>query len=132
MYRASAAGRRRRCDQARRYRQRRREEVRQGEITATTAPQAPRTEVIPEVAQLENSPQCEGQRPASMVEDFVGQPCLRPGCYEVFPIRAGVPQQRYCSCQCRHALRRVLDREARWRRRCHRQRRGRFGRSPPS
>ena len=31
--------------------------------------------------------------------------------------RSGVPEQRFCCQECRQALRRVLDREARWRQR---------------
>jgi hypothetical protein len=57
---------------------------------------------------------CEGQRPAEALEKI---PCARPGCYELFVPAPRSPQQRFCSCLCRQALRRVLQREARWGRR---------------
>jgi len=60
---------------------------------------------------------CEGQRPAIIPEKFAAQPCQRPGCYATFVPTPRSPQQRFCSCSCRQALRRVLDRERRWRRR---------------
>jgi hypothetical protein len=40
--------------------------------------------------------------------------CDRPGCYEAFAKTARSPAQRFCSCSCRTALRRVLVRERRW------------------
>jgi hypothetical protein len=126
-YRASEAGKQCRRQQSRRYRERRRVAARQAETPRETA-----ANVIREAAQLDGLPLREGQRPASILTDLVGQPCLRPGCYVLFPIRPDMPQQRYCSCQCRQALRRVLDREARWRKRHHRQRRWRMGPPPAS
>jgi hypothetical protein len=56
----------------------------------------------------------EGQRPAARGEE---SSCARPGCYELFVLTPRSPQQRFCSCLCRQALRRVLQREARWGRR---------------
>lgn len=44
-------------------------------------------------------------------------PCRRPGCYECFAPSARSPLKKFCSSLCRYALRRVLEREARWRRR---------------
>jgi hypothetical protein len=44
-------------------------------------------------------------------------PCHRPGCYECFAPTARSPLKKFCSPLCRQALRRVLEREARWRRR---------------
>jgi hypothetical protein len=44
-------------------------------------------------------------------------PCRRPGCYESFAFSARSPLKKFCSPLCRQALRRVLEREARWRRR---------------
>jgi hypothetical protein len=41
--------------------------------------------------------------------------CDRPGCYETFAVTRRSPMQRFCSCSCRLALRRVLLRERRWR-----------------
>ena len=53
----------------------------------------------------------EGERPADVAEAFS---CARPGCYERFiPVRHS-PRRRFCSGLCRKALRRVLQREARW------------------
>jgi hypothetical protein len=62
-------------------------------------------------------PQREGQRPARNFVKFLWRPCRRPGCYRLFPVRPRSPAQHFCSCSCRQALRRVLDREAHWRRR---------------
>jgi hypothetical protein len=93
-YRTTEQGREQRRQQGRRYRERLRERP------ATSAD--------------EESPR-EGQRPASEREDFALQPCARPGCYELFPLVHEHACQRFCSVACRLALRRVLDREARWR-----------------
>ena len=40
--------------------------------------------------------------------------CDRPGCYEP-PLKSGRNQARYCCQACRQAVRRVLDRERKWR-----------------
>ena len=93
-YRASDCGRERRRDQARRYRQRLRE--RQMASAAVELPD-------------------EGQRPASASEDSSTRRCERPGCYEHFQVQHEHSCQRFCSVACRLALRRVLDREARYR-----------------
>jgi len=93
-YRASDPGRERRRDQSRRYRQRRRE---RGTASAVVE--------VPD----------EGQRPASASEDFSTRRCERPGCYEHFLIKHEHSCRRFCSMACRLALRRVLDREARYR-----------------
>lgn len=61
----------------------------------------------------------EGQRPA---DDSKKSSCCRPGCYTCFDLAPRSPLQRFCSSLCRRALRRVLEREARWRRGCHRRR----------
>jgi hypothetical protein len=42
--------------------------------------------------------------------------CDRPGCYEP-PPKVGRNQARYCCRACRQAVRRVIDRERKWRRR---------------
>lgn len=47
-------------------------------------------------------------------------PCSRPGCYECFAQTPRSPLKKFCSHVCRRALRRVREREARWRRRCER------------
>jgi hypothetical protein len=93
-YRAGDSGRERRRDQARRYRQRLRERQ-----TASAAVDLPR----------------EGQRPATGREDFSTRRCERPGCYEHFHVKHEPSCQRFCSIACRLALRRVLDRETRYR-----------------
>jgi hypothetical protein len=43
--------------------------------------------------------------------------CIRPGCYEGFAASRRSPLKKFCSPLCRKALRRVLQRELRWRRR---------------
>ena len=55
----------------------------------------------------------EGQRAATIPGTFS---CGRPGCYELFVVTSRSPLQKYCSCGCRQAMRRVRQREARWRR----------------
>ena len=100
-YRASDQGRERRRDQSRRYRQRLHE----------------RRSTSADVAA-----QREGQRPASPSEDSLTRRCERPGCYELFPVTHEHSSQRFCSLACRLALRRVLDRESRYRARRRRKR----------
>jgi len=39
--------------------------------------------------------------------------CHRPGCYEP-PVKSGRSQARYCCSACREAVRRVVDRERKW------------------
>ena len=108
-YRASAAGRERRRAQHERYRQRRRERA----AAAASA----------DVAAVR-----EGQRPAAPGEDLVECLCARPGCYVTFWVNPARSCQRFCSLACRLALRRVLDREARYRQRRRRWRRERLTR----
>jgi hypothetical protein len=57
---------------------------------------------------------CEGERPSDAAEK---SSCARPGCYVLFTPSRRSPRQRFCSCLCRKALRRVVQREARWGRR---------------
>ena len=105
-YRASAGGRACRCEQNRRYRQRRRQRTTNAPADAVVA--------------------CEGQRPTSGGEDFCERMCDRPGCYVCFVVKHEYSCRRFCSVACRLALRRVLDREARYR---QRRRHGSGGRS---
>ena len=72
-----------------------------------------------------------GQRPAPVGEKTC---CHRPGCYVLYIVSRRSPSQRYCSCSCRQALRRVMQRERRWGRRRKRFRRLRLPRrhKPPS
>jgi hypothetical protein len=93
-FRQTEHGRERRREQARRYRQRCRERHQ---------------------ASADAEGEREGQRPASSSEDFLTRRCERPGCYEYFLIADEHSHKRYCSLACRLALRRVLDREARYR-----------------
>jgi hypothetical protein len=120
-YRASTQGKERRRAQSRRYRERLRQQV------------AARVANVPGTAPADAVPQSEGQRAAQPLANFAWRPCCRPGCYELFPVRSRSPGQRFCSCSCRQALRRVLDREAHWRRRqrCRRVRRLRPSRQRP-
>ena len=92
-YRASDQGRCRRRDQCRRWRMR----------AAQRRPAAP----------SEQGPS-EGYQEGAATEKSC---CSRPGCYERFTVTARSPLQRFCSFLCRRALCRVLQREARWRRR---------------
>ena len=47
--------------------------------------------------------------------NFIGDPCDRPGCYEMFQRSTRSPHQRFCSMGCRRAVQRVRERERRWR-----------------
>lgn len=76
----------------------------------------------------DTSPPREGQRPASTDENLSTRSCDRPGCYVVFVVTAALASRRFCSWLCRLALRRVLDREARYRQRRRRWRRERVTR----
>lgn len=117
-YRSTEHGKARRRQQNQRYRERVRQ--RRAELAADAAPPG------------------EGQRPAPHPQDsqdFSGRPCDRPGCYELFIPTPRSPQQHFCSCSCREALRRVEQRERRRRerrRRGVRPRRRRFHDPPPS
>ena len=108
-YRASVGGREQRRRQNRQYRQRRREKA----ATRT----APTEELV----------EREGKRPAPSSENFAERMCDRPGCYVVFDVQHKHSSRRFCSVACCLALRRVLDREARYRRRRRRWRRQRLG-----
>lgn len=101
-WRASERGKVCRREQCRRYRRR---------IPLVVIPEPPlTTDPAADAA-------CEGQRPATIPEDFSVRPCERPGCYEWFPVSSAWSPQRFCCSLCRRALRRVLDREARYRQR---------------
>lgn len=102
-YRATSQGQQQRREQSRRYRDRQR--LRQASATAEPAV----TAAAPE--------QHEGQRYGDFSKDFPAGPCQRPGCYELFVSQPREPPRRFCCSACRRALRRVLEREARWRRR---------------
>jgi hypothetical protein len=97
-WRKTEHGRECRRQQSCRYRQRVRE----------------RREAAAAAAEQTVQAQCEGQRLADTSEN---SSCARPGCYELFVPSRRSPHQRFCSCLCRQALRRVLQRELRWGRR---------------
>ena len=111
-YRATAQGQQQRREQSRRYRDRQRARS----AVATVDP----------VVTAATAEEREGQRDEHFLEDFSARPCQRPGCYELFGSGPHEPPQRFCCSACRRALRRVLDREARWRRRHRLIRTGRF------
>jgi hypothetical protein len=117
-YRASESGRQHRRGQSQRYRARVRERQRQQATQLTSA--------APTAAN-------EGQRPGQNSDVVGGIACHRPGCYVLFLATSRSPQQRFCSCSCHKALRRVRQREARWRARRRRwaRRRAASGRAPP-
>lgn len=97
-YRASEEGQARRCQQSRRYRERLRDQRSEPPGPASGEAGEPR----------------EGQRPAWIPQESC---CARPGCYERFMRCCRSPLQIFCGWLCRKALRRVRQREARWRRR---------------
>lgn len=95
-YRKSPQGRARRRQQCR---SRRRREKEEGERRGTQ--------------QISGPAACEGHQR----EGIRGFLCGRPGCYERVVCEGRSCQRRYCSRACCRALRTVLEREARWRRR---------------
>lgn len=120
-YRASTPGKERRRAQSQRYRERRRQQalaLAAAQVASSASPVAAGAMAVAAAA----GPQREGQRPARNFVTFLWRPCRRPGCYTLFPVQPRSPAQRFCSCSCRQALRRVLDREAHWRRRHRRPR----------
>jgi len=96
-YRRSERGRAKRREQSRDYR-RRKKLARPGHESTLKPPDRPG----------------EGHRPDLPPGFF---PCGRPGCYEPFRPTSRSPLQCFCSSACRHALRRVVLWEARWRKR---------------
>jgi hypothetical protein len=89
-YRASENGKQQRREQSKRYRERQRERQ-----AASADADTPR----------------EGQRIQPPGEDSSGEPCVRPGCYELFKLPYEHSCKRFCSVACCLALRRVVDRE---------------------
>lgn len=111
VWRASDLGKISRREQARRYRRR---------IPLVVLPESffANESTMPTVPPVDPTPDARvGQRPASNFADSSLRWCARPGCYAVFPVRSPLSPQRFCSCDCRRALRNVLDREARYRQR---------------
>jgi len=137
-YRATTNGKQHRRDQSRRYRNRAQQSLPLPEPVSPTPEVEPLTPVVdaeptptlPSAPPTAITTDCEGQRPAQILKQFLGRPCDRPGCYVLFRLAPRSPQQEFCSCSCRQALRRVRQREARLklrrrlgcrpRHRCHR------------
>jgi len=111
-YRRSRRGKACRRQQCRRYRarlRRRQDEARRAGLPGTVARWgATDRSVLSTVAAGS-----EGQRAAAFLKKSA---CRRPGCYARFVLHPRSPLQCFCTRLCRRALRRVLDREARWRR----------------
>ena len=106
-YRASHNGRAHRQQQARRYRQR--GQAGPSPVASPAASGSPPAE--------RSAAACEGKRLLEKSEKVSLGPCDRPGCYVLFPAGAAYNPRRFCCVLCRKALRCVLEREARWRRR---------------
>jgi hypothetical protein len=109
-YRQTANGRVKRQAQNREYRSRRAERLRAA-ADQKSAPTTPDT-----ASEWEVQPR-EGQRPATESGFFC---CDRPGCEEHFARPHPNSPRRFCSPSCRQALRRVIERERRWRKRARR------------
>ena len=138
-YRATAKGRERRREQAQRHRDR-------VQLRSTrTEPALPTPEIEPTLPTIDaDAPPltvpptavnalCVGQRRDEIPENSLLWPCGRPGCYVLFSLSPRSPQQQFCSCSCRQALRRVRQRATRLRLRRRRggpKRRPRHG-APP-
>jgi hypothetical protein len=150
-YRATDPGKERRRQQSRRYRERRRQRLSADSpgVASVNHPAADDEVPLPAAAPTADpgpadvgaaSPPagastatpraliagaaCAGQHPTTFFDPSRYRPCQRPGCYELFLVQPRSPGQRFCSCPCRQALRRVLDREAKWRQRQRWWRRG--------
>jgi len=110
-YRASSHGRQQRRAQARRYRQRCRSRLgwRRPRVCARAAARAAAPDCSP--------PARAGKRWAEKTAALACAACNRPGCYVLLPGGCPGPGRRFCCLLCRRALRRVLDREARFRQR---------------
>jgi hypothetical protein len=106
-YRASSNGRKQRQQQARRYRERCRARPPACPAPVVAAPSPADSSVATR----------EGKRSVEKIPEGPGCPCARPGCYVLFPAGSEHNRRRFCCALCCKALRCVLDREARWRRR---------------
>jgi hypothetical protein len=108
-YRASPQGRKHRQQQACRYRERCQNRP---PVVSTSA-----TTVCAAASALGNGAVREGKRLREKSAGIPLCPCDRPGCYVLFAAGFVYNPRRFCSPQCRKALRCVLQREARWRQR---------------
>jgi hypothetical protein len=129
-YRATAHGRAQRQQQAQRYRQRRRTRP---PPTASSRPLYCQSHGAGRTRPPPSASASEGKRWPEKSDEVPQRPCERPGCYVLWPTGSPWNPRRFCCALCRRALRRVLDREARWRCRRRRglRRPGRRPRSPP-
>ncbi len=119
-YRASEGGKARRREQCRRHRER------QCQVSVASCADQPEVHIDRAGVVLESAAatsadvaasaalEREGERPAEFFDAAEARPCDRPGCYCLFVPKRCAPGQRFCCLECRRALRRVLDREARW------------------
>lgn len=106
-YRASSNGRQCRQRQAHRYRER-----------CRARPSSCPASVVPAPSPVDQSVVTrEGKRLVEKIPEGAESPCDRPGCYVLFAAGSADNPRRFCCVRCRKALRCVLDREARWRRR---------------
>lgn len=116
LYRATENGKQQRREQSKRHRERvRARQAACQEVAAAAAEQATASADVP-------APPGEGQRIASKQKNFSGWPCARAGCYELFTRPHEHGRKRFCSVACCLALRRVLDRDARYQARRRRRR----------
>jgi hypothetical protein len=129
-YRASRNGRQHRQQQGQRYRQRCRS--RPPPLPPPLPACSPASAWCAAGVRNRGGAACEGKR--TLQKTIAGPlgPCDRPGCYVLCAGGAADTSRRFCCGLCRRALRCVLDREARWRRRRRRglRRPGRRARRP--
>lgn len=121
-YRASRHGRQQRQQQARRYRQRGQSRLPLGPPPppASPAPADPTVAAAAVCAAATASASdatSEGKRLLEKSANTPLCPCDRPGCYVLLAGAGPYQPRRFCCALCRKALRCVLQREARWRRR---------------
>ena len=115
-YRASGNGRQHRQQQGQRYRQRCRNRPPPAPPSPPPADR-PAASSCAAGAASHTSGACEGKRILKKTIAGPLWPCDRPGCYVLCAGAAAGTTRRFCCVLCRRALRCVLQREARWRRR---------------
>ena len=116
-YRASTNGRQHRQEQAQRYRQRSRTRASPPPPASPPSPPEKPTAAATAACSDGGAAAGEGKRWPEKSAKVPLCPCDRPGCYVLFAAGSPGNPRRFCCPLCRRALRRVLDREARWRRR---------------
>jgi hypothetical protein len=105
-YRATANGRQHRQQQARAYRQRR----------SAATPRSPPPSAVPADPRSHTAAAAsEGKHNGEKTADIPLRACDRPGCYVLFAAGTLYNPRRFCCALCRKALRRVLQRETRYR-----------------